>query len=154
MWQSPFWDDKKPQKHCPLTYWTFCAPIKVIYISAPLIHDITSGNYNAQLVALGTVLRGGTGRTWPGSGPKYQHQRKTQLFKETLPRKNEAVFFPYTSCSIRIFILQHLVVQYSSVFATTCPSKIWAHNPNMLTHSTCALYTGTASQHILSHHLL
>lgn len=36
---------------------------KLFIFQALLIHDITSSDYNAQLVALGIVLRGGRGRT-------------------------------------------------------------------------------------------
>lgn len=146
MWQSPFWDDKMPQKHCSLTYWTLCAPIKVIYISAPLIHDITSGNYNAQLVALGTVLRGGTGRTLPGSGPKYQHQRKTWFFLRNTSKEKWGRFLSLHQLFHQNFYpaVSGSPVQLS--FCNPLPQQTWAHNPNILTHNTSALYTGTASQ--------
>lgn len=36
---------------------------KLFIFQALLIHDITSSDYNAQLVALGIALRGGRGRT-------------------------------------------------------------------------------------------
>lgn len=130
----------------------FLCPIKVIYIPAPLIHDIPSGSYNAQLVALGPGLR------WHG-------ENLTRLRTKTPASEKDTSFLKNTSkekwgCLLSLHELfnQNFYPAASDSpmqlsFCNPLPQQTWAHISNVLTHNTGALYTGTASQHLLSHHL-
>lgn len=73
---------------------------------------------------------------------KISASEKETVFKKTLPRKNEDIFFHYTSCSVRIFILQHLAVPYSSVSATSkpAPANLSTHSQNAHTQYMCTIH--------------